>query len=310
MTSNNELQDTSLVQKLHLEALECNDSLVQKWIQYKKEYEELKTCLEEFPKELSAPIMMPLGSKVFVRAQLCNTNEVFVRYDEVFTKQTAFEAKAVCERHIKRCDGMIENLRKEKKLLNDNICARQEIINENTDEIKEIIEPYDEEKEIAWKVIHKQKVKEYKQQLLAEKENKMAEDCKKALDEFEKAGIKKQFTDKYGKSTYFDSLAVHRKWNPKDIINDSDDCSSSTDDEDMFGDDDEEDEDDIDDDEDEDSKLEIVFTNDVPETTGNLKQKSKKKFHLIVMFKLKNLNQDLKSISYVEKRKPKNLKYS
>lgn len=44
---------------------------------------------------------MPLGSKVFVRAQLCNTNEVFIRYDDVFTKQTAYEAKAVCERNIK-----------------------------------------------------------------------------------------------------------------------------------------------------------------------------------------------------------------
>lgn len=45
--------------------------------------------------------MMPIGSNVFVRAKLCKTNEVFIRYDDIFTKQTAFEAKAVCERHIK-----------------------------------------------------------------------------------------------------------------------------------------------------------------------------------------------------------------
>lgn len=81
--------------------MESNNTLEQKWKQYKNEYEELKTCLEEFPKELSASIMMPLGSKVFVRAQLCNTNEVFIRYDDIFTKQTAHEAKTVCERHIK-----------------------------------------------------------------------------------------------------------------------------------------------------------------------------------------------------------------
>lgn len=81
--------------------MECNNTLEQKWKRYKKEYEELKTCLEEFPKELSAPIMMPLGSKVFVRAQLCNTNEIFIRYDDVFTKQTAYEANCVCERNIK-----------------------------------------------------------------------------------------------------------------------------------------------------------------------------------------------------------------
>jgi len=44
---------------------------------------------------------MPVGPKVFVRAQLCNTNEVFIRYNDVFTKQSAYEAKAVCERQIK-----------------------------------------------------------------------------------------------------------------------------------------------------------------------------------------------------------------
>lgn len=46
---------------------------------------------------------------------------------------------------------MIENLAKEKKMLNDNLCARLDIVTESTDDIKEIIEPYDEEKELAWK---------------------------------------------------------------------------------------------------------------------------------------------------------------
>lgn len=81
--------------------MQYNNQLEQKWKQFKQEYETLHTCLENFPKELSTPILMPLGSKVFVRAQLCNTNEVFIRYDDVFTKQTAYEAKAVCERNIK-----------------------------------------------------------------------------------------------------------------------------------------------------------------------------------------------------------------
>lgn len=74
--------------------------LNQKWKQYKKEFEDLLISLEEFPKVLSAPILMPLGSKVFLRAQLCNTNEIFIRHGEYFTKQTAYEAKAVCKRHI------------------------------------------------------------------------------------------------------------------------------------------------------------------------------------------------------------------
>lgn len=46
---------------------------------------------------------------------------------------------------------MIKNLTKEKNLLSDNFCARQDVITESNDEIKEIIEPYDEEKELAWR---------------------------------------------------------------------------------------------------------------------------------------------------------------
>jgi len=81
--------------------LQFNKELEDKWKQFKEEYTLLRTCLDNFPKQLSAPILMPIGSKVFVRAQLCNTNEVFIRYNEIFTKQTAYEAKDVCERHIK-----------------------------------------------------------------------------------------------------------------------------------------------------------------------------------------------------------------
>lgn len=46
---------------------------------------------------------------------------------------------------------MIENLAKEKQLLSDNLCARLDIATESSDDLKEIIEPYDEEKELAWK---------------------------------------------------------------------------------------------------------------------------------------------------------------
>lgn len=81
--------------------MEQNNLLEKKWKQYKKEYEELNTCLKEFPKQLSAPILMQIESKVFVRAQLCNTNEVFIRHNDIFIKQTAYEALAVCERNIK-----------------------------------------------------------------------------------------------------------------------------------------------------------------------------------------------------------------
>jgi len=56
---------------------------------------------------------------------------------------------------------------------------------------------------------------------------------------------------------------------------DDDDEDEDDEDDDEDDEDDDEDEED-DDDEDEDSKLEIVFTNDIPETTRSLKKKNKK----------------------------------
>jgi len=48
------------------------------------------------------------------------------------------------------CDGMLENLTREKQLLCKNVSARQEIITDS-DQIQEIIEPYDEEEHEKWK---------------------------------------------------------------------------------------------------------------------------------------------------------------
>lgn len=45
---------------------------------------------------------------------------------------------------------MLANLTKEKNWLSDRYCAKQEII-ADSDQMTEIVEPYDPEKEAAWK---------------------------------------------------------------------------------------------------------------------------------------------------------------
>lgn len=270
MTSDKHRKDKAFVQKFDVEALQFNSELEDKWKRFKQEYELLQTCLKNFPKELSAPILMPIGSKVFVRAQLCNTNEVLIRYGDVFTKQTAYEARAVCERNIERCNGMLENLTREKQLISNNVYARQEIITDS-DQLQEIIEPYDEEEHESWKKIHRQKVKEYKQKLKQEEvQNK---NC-------ETEGVDQQIEYKFIPFLPYCNSETLSGNSCLNFIEDD----SSTDDGDVFLNDDDDsvdsDDDDNDDyedeDEDEDSKIEIVFSNDVPETTGNLKKKIKK----------------------------------
>lgn len=49
------------------------------------------------------------------------------------------------------CDEMIAAIAKEKKLLCGNLNAREEIVAESNDDLKEIIEPLNEEEEAAWR---------------------------------------------------------------------------------------------------------------------------------------------------------------
>ena len=44
----------------------------------KKQYDELDTLLEENPKTLAKPVMVPLGAQAFVPGELYRTNEVLV----------------------------------------------------------------------------------------------------------------------------------------------------------------------------------------------------------------------------------------
>lgn len=45
---------------------------------------------------------------------------------------------------------MIKNLSKEKEFLTDNFCARHEIVTDSN-QVTEIIEPFDEDEHAAWK---------------------------------------------------------------------------------------------------------------------------------------------------------------
>ncbi|XP_050538144.1 RNA polymerase II subunit 5-mediating protein homolog isoform X2 [Daktulosphaira vitifoliae] len=251
----NQLRGTSFVQKINYEALEHTNLLEQKWKGYKHEYEDLKKCLEEYPKELSASIMMPIGPKVFVRAQLCNTNEIIIRHGEnIFTKQTAFQAKSVCDRQIKRCTNALAAIDKEKNFLSQNIVARHQA---TTDVTQEIIEPLDEAEEAIWRERHKIKEREYRQQLakMRKKNLKIENDALKRLEELELL------------ETLEDDLIRN------EVNIDSDDSSLNE-----SNDDDDDDGDNVDDDDDDDNdtkELEIVFSEDAPVTC--IKKKSFKK---------------------------------
>ncbi|XP_050433389.1 RNA polymerase II subunit 5-mediating protein homolog isoform X2 [Adelges cooleyi] len=207
--------------------------------------------------------MMPLGPRVFVRAKLCNTNEVIIRHGEnIFTKQTAFQAKSVCERKIKRCSDALAAIEKEKNYLYSNMSARQEI---TTGATEEIIEPLDEAEEEAWRERHRLKEKEYRQKLAEarEKESKWQDDPLKRLEELE----------------LLESLKDEMIRNDIDVDSDESSTNESDDNDDDEDDEDFDNVDNNDDNEEENDakEIEIVFSKDEPETNIKRKKLSKKK---------------------------------
>uniref|UniRef100_A0A1B6C309 Unconventional prefoldin RPB5 interactor n=1 Tax=Clastoptera arizonana TaxID=38151 RepID=A0A1B6C309_9HEMI len=154
-----------LLRKIEEELIK-NEQQTIHWKTYKKELEDVDARLLSFRDQLTHPIMVPVGKKAFMKGTLDHTNEILVSLgDDWFVKKSAKESSELCQRRIKTCEEMLENLDKEYQLLD----SRKTVPIENdlfgNEEVQEIVEPYDEEAEKEWRVRHRQKEKEYREKL-------------------------------------------------------------------------------------------------------------------------------------------------
>ncbi|XP_064395201.1 unconventional prefoldin RPB5 interactor-like protein isoform X2 [Halichondria panicea] len=109
--------DFSRLQQEHSKATEESNDKIQKWQEFKADYEALQTRLSTLPNQLTHDVMVPFGRFAFARGQLYHSNEVTVLLgDNWFIKTTTKHALEIVERRKKY---VCEMLSQEQECLND-----------------------------------------------------------------------------------------------------------------------------------------------------------------------------------------------
>ncbi|KAH7059303.1 hypothetical protein BKA57DRAFT_444487 [Linnemannia elongata] len=140
-------------------ALTRLDEELARWKNYEADYQALKTTLLDLPKEISHPVMVPIGNLAFMPGKIIHTNEVLVMLgDNWFVDRSAVQAAEIVDRRMELVQENIEKLKaqedeiRNKSGMAPGLLGGQEY-NEEGLPIVEITEPYfsDDEEEKAAK---------------------------------------------------------------------------------------------------------------------------------------------------------------
>ncbi|KAG0295616.1 uri1, prefoldin-like chaperone [Linnemannia gamsii] len=140
-------------------ALTQLDEELARWKNYEADYQALKDTLLDLPKEVSHPVMVPIGNLAFMPGKLIHTNEVLVMLgDNWFVDRSAVQAAEIVDRRMELVQENIEKLKaqedeiRNKSGMAPGLLGGQEY-NEEGLPIVEITEPYfsDDEEEKAAK---------------------------------------------------------------------------------------------------------------------------------------------------------------
>ncbi|XP_011208838.2 unconventional prefoldin RPB5 interactor-like protein [Bactrocera dorsalis] len=154
------------------EALAKNEEETTRWKNYKDENGTAVENLDRFSKNLTVDVMVPIGRKAYMPGHLIHTNEVLVgHYQNYFSKCSAHKAKEIGEYRIKMAQENLEKLQTESNLWKNKLDKPYTEGVFPSKENYEIIEYYDEEKEMIWREQHKVRVKLAKER---EKEERQA----------------------------------------------------------------------------------------------------------------------------------------
>ncbi|VDD93738.1 unnamed protein product [Enterobius vermicularis] len=114
-----------------------------------KEYEAIKSRLEDMPKKLSYEIMVPFSKVGYMQGRLVNTNKVSVLLgDNIFAEVSCYYACKIIDRRISFIRKTIKEFEQQKKLA-ESRCEFGNKLFKNNDGSIEINEPYEEEVERA-----------------------------------------------------------------------------------------------------------------------------------------------------------------
>ncbi|XP_070186347.1 unconventional prefoldin RPB5 interactor-like isoform X3 [Littorina saxatilis] len=101
--------------------------------------------------------MVPVGSLAFMPGRLVHTNEVLVLLgDNYFVERSASQAVDIVSRRLQELDTNLSSLQKQRELLMPRTQFTSDLITTEIAGQKEIVEPFDEEKETVWRERHKE----------------------------------------------------------------------------------------------------------------------------------------------------------
>lgn len=135
------------------------------------EYESLKGNMEMLVKKVNHPIMVPICHNMrkedaplaFMPGNLDHTNQVMVSLgDNWFADRSVSQAVEIAERRIKFVKERKVETEKEIESINNWFKFTSQLAEESKD-LVEIMEEYDEEAEAKWREEHKRKVKLHKE---------------------------------------------------------------------------------------------------------------------------------------------------
>ncbi|KAI1305144.1 uri1, prefoldin-like chaperone [Mortierella claussenii] len=119
-----------------------------RWKNYETDYQALKTTLLDLPKEISHPVMVPIGNLAFMPGKLVHTNEILVMLgDNWFVDRSAVQAAEIVDRRMEFVQENITRLQAQEEQIRSKsgiapgLLGGQEY-NEEGLPIVEITEPY------------------------------------------------------------------------------------------------------------------------------------------------------------------------
>ncbi|GFR90160.1 unconventional prefoldin RPB5 interactor [Elysia marginata] len=133
---------------------------------YKNDYETLQERLRTLPNELTHDVMVPFGKLAFMPGKLVHTNEILVLLgDNWFVERSAKQAEDIAQRRIEELNKQLNNLKAQKKLLEPRLEFTSGFKShmKGKEDVKEIVEEYDAEKERLWDEQHRKNVHKEKE---------------------------------------------------------------------------------------------------------------------------------------------------
>nr|XP_012233481.1 PREDICTED: RNA polymerase II subunit 5-mediating protein homolog [Linepithema humile] len=181
----------TLLNNAFTQRLEQNKRQIETLNDYKKRHEKVIEGLQVYPLSVSENCMVPIGKRALMKGKLIHTNEILVCLgDGYFAKYSAPQAISVCNRRIAWADTMLKSLEAERNLYETRQILPLQYDLFGDGDRKDLLEHWDEDKLDDWRVLHRQREKEYHQKLakLREQEKteiRTEEDLLKRLDELE-----------------------------------------------------------------------------------------------------------------------------